>query len=221
MEFSIKDVKIELAQSNIKTSEFKKLVQLWVRDYRIQGDVCADVNQIYNGILKNCSETTLVAYYNGALVGFVCVCKDEFSSVIELAYSVPSLRGKGVATKLYIAAIERFGADEIEVSFKRAKSKVEYWQSLGFKSFKKRYGQAYSMKAICYLSLKDPRHSGLAFPLERKEILECLRTQGGNISVNAGKLVPFHQPNVLEECPTTYSSNLDTSPKKHFLAVYS
>lgn len=220
MEFSINDVKIETARNKIKTSEFKKLVQLWVRDYRIQGDVCADVNQIYRSILENFSETTLIAYYNGALVGFVCVCKGEVSRVIELAYSVPSLRGKGVATKLYIAAIERFGADEIEVNFKRAKSKVEYWQSLGFKSCKKRYGQAYSMKAICYLSLKEASHNVLAFPLERKEIQEYLRTQGGNASINAGKLVPFQQPNVLEECPTTYSSNLDTSPKNNLPAVY-
>jgi N-acetylglutamate synthase-like GNAT family acetyltransferase len=219
MKFDINEVKIELAENNITSPEFKKLVQLWVRDYRIQGDACADASQLYKSILKECSETTLIASYNGTLVGFVCVRKDEFSNVIELAYAVPSLRGKGIATKLYLAALKRFGADEIEVSFKRAKSKVEYWKSLGFKSFKKRYGQGYSMKAICYLSLKDRCHSMLAFPLEHNVILDYLRTQGGNVVVNYSKPTFLQRPNGFDEVALNSLSNLNHVPKKSLLAT--
>lgn len=218
MKIDINDVKIETANQNLKSSEFQKMVAMWVRDYRIAGDGCTDLADVYNAILNESPKTTLIATHEGVMIGFVTVSNKNHYNVITFSYTANRYRGVGVATKMYLEAIENLNADAIEVSFWRAKSKVEYWKSLGFKSFKKRPDQAYSKKSVCYLSQKDRCHSIMAFPLERHEISNFLRSQGRSVIDSLSSHVSQEQLNDFTNIAFTEFQNVNAAPKAKFLA---
>jgi hypothetical protein len=213
MNNNIDNVKIEIAGKNVKSPEFKKMVKLWIRDYQSSGDICADFNNLYSSILKNCSETTLIAMHDGIMVGFVIVLDDNKSKIITISYTLNRYRGAGIATMMYLHAINHLNADTIEVSSWRAKSKVEYWKKLGFKSFKKRIDQGYSNKSLCHLSLNDRCHSIMAFPLERDEIFKFLRSQGSSIIDNLSIHFSHQKSNTLKNISLTDFHNSNCTPR--------
>jgi len=213
MMFNINDVQIIEIGDKIESDEFKKLVRMWVKDYRASGDKCWSASEIYKYILKNCSDRTLVAVLEEKLIGFVTVTTRNGINSIEFAYVNSKFRSSGVATKLYLKAIKTLNAEQIELSFKRVKARVSYWKSLGFKSFKKRPGQGYSHRSICYLSLQDQCHSIMALPLQVEILNKFLKYQGANLSGWEDFIQTSKSINAFENLSLSQFGNVNMQPK--------
>ena len=211
--FNINDVQIIKIGDKIVSDEFKKLVRMWVKDYRASGDKCWSASVIYKCILEKSSDATLVAVLEEKLIGFVTVITRNGINSIVFSYVNAQFRNSGVATKLYLQAIKTLNAEEIELSFKRVKARVPYWKSLGFKSFKKRPGEAYSLKSICYLSLKNRYHSINANPLQIDVLNHFLKYQGTNSSAWEDFIQTSKSINAFENLSLSQFGNVNMQPK--------
>ena len=210
--FNINEVKVIEIGDKIKSDEFKKLVYMWVRDYRASGDICCDAPLLYQYILQT-DVSTLIATVNHQIIGFLSVASSNGVNTIKISYILPQFRNNGVATKLYENAITTLGAEEIEITFKRTKDRISYWKSLGFQSFKKRPGQGYSHKCICYLSLKDRRHSIMAMPLQIDVLNKFLKYQGKNLSGCEDFIQTSKSINAFTNLSLSQFGNINMRPK--------
>lgn len=213
MMFNINDVQIIEIGDKITSDEFKKLVYMWVRDYRANGDKSCDPAALYDYLIQHPNVSISVAVLDERLIGFVSVLVCNNRTLIEFAYTLPKYRNMGIATKLYVNAIKELNANEIELSFKRVKDRVDYWKKLGFQSFRKRPDQGYSFKSICYLSQEDHSHDLTANPLDADILRNYLKYQDEYKPSWEKFMKSSESINAFENLPLSQFGNINMQPK--------
>lgn len=98
--------------------------------------------------------TSYAMNYNGKDVGFIVLRYEDHATIptlIEIVYVRPEFRGLCLGSAFYAWAITEKSAQNIELSYKRVRDNIAYWNAVGFGKFKLLPGQKGTLKALVIL----------------------------------------------------------------------